>query len=326
MKWQRSQRKILINYFFRDFMTIHVTARLVTVDEFSIGQRLDNYLLKQLKGVPRSHIYRIIRKGEVRVNKGRKKAEYKLQLEDIVRIPPIKTASEKAIKPSDNLIDLLNQSILYEDNGMMILNKHHGMAVHGGSNVSVGLVEALKTKYKQPIELVHRLDRSTSGCLILAKKRSVLKALHEQLVQHQMEKRYIALVKNSWSKKRHTVDAPIYQNSRYSVIDAKGKQAVSHFHPLKNFQKDDFSASLVEVVIETGRTHQIRVHAKYADHPIAQDDKYGDRLFDKMMKEKGLNRLFLHAKSVTFTNPTTNEIQKVVAPLPIELENFLNKL
>ena len=307
-------------------MTIHVTARLVTVDEFSIGQRLDNYLLKQLKGVPKSHIYRIIRKGEVRVNKGRKKAEYKLQPEDIVRIPPIKTASEKVIKPSDNLIDVLNQSILYEDNGLMILNKHHGMAVHGGSNVSIGLVEALKAKYKQPIELVHRLDRSTSGCLILAKKRSVLKALHEQLVQHQMEKRYIALVNNSWSKKRHTIDAPIYQNSRYSVIDAKGKQAVSHFHPLKNFQKDDFSASLVEVVIETGRTHQIRVHAKYADHPIAQDDKYGDRLFDKVMKEKGLNRLFLHAKSVTFTNPMTNEIQKVVAPLPIELENFLNKL
>ena len=307
-------------------MTIHVTARLVTVDEFSIGQRLDNYLLKQLKGVPKSHIYRIIRKGEVRVNKGRKKAEYKLQLEDIVRIPPIRTASEKVIKPSDNLIDVLNQSILYEDNGLMILNKHHGMAVHGGSNVSVGLIEALKTKYKQPIELVHRLDRSTSGCLILAKKRSVLKALHEQLVQHQMEKRYIALVNNSWSKKRHTIDAPIYQNSRYSVIDAKGKQAVSHFHPLKNFQKDDFSASLVEVVIETGRTHQIRVHAKYADHPIAQDDKYGDQLFDKLMKEKGLNRLFLHAKSITFTNPTTNEIQKVVAPLPIELENFLNKL
>jgi len=307
-------------------MTIHVTARLVTVDEFSIGQRLDNYLLKQLKGVPRSHIYRIIRKGEVRVNKGRKKAEYKLQPEDIVRIPPIKTASEKIIKPSDNLIDVLNQSILYEDNGLMILNKHHGMAVHGGSNVSVGLVEALKAKYKQPIELVHRLDRSTSGCLILAKKRSVLKALHEQLVQHQMEKRYIALVKNSWSKKRHTIDAPIYQNSRYSVIDAKGKQAVSHFHPLKNFQKDDFSASLVEVVIETGRTHQIRVHAQYADHPIAQDDKYGDQLFDKLMKENGLNRLFLHAKSITFTNPTTNEIQKVVAPLPIELEDFLNKL
>jgi 23S rRNA pseudouridine955/2504/2580 synthase len=307
-------------------MTIHVTARLVTVDEFSIGQRLDNYLLKQLKGVPKSHIYRIIRKGEVRVNKGRKKAEYKLQLEDIVRIPPIKTASENIKQPSDNLIDVINQSILYEDNGLMILNKHHGMAVHGGSNISIGLVEALKAKYKHPIELVHRLDRSTSGCLILAKKRSVLKALHVQLVEHQMEKRYIALVKNSWSKKRHTIDAPIFQNSRFSVVDTKGKQAVSHFHPLKNFQKDDFSASLVEVLIETGRTHQIRVHAKYADHPIAQDDKYGDYLFDKVMKERGLNRLFLHAKSVTFTNPTTNEIQKVVAPLPIELEDFLNEL
>ena len=326
MKWQRLQHKILINYFFRDFMTIHVTARLVTVDEFSIGQRLDNYLLKQLKGVPKSHIYRIIRKGEVRVNKGRKKADYKLQLEDIVRIPPIKTASENIKQPSDNLIDVLNQSILYEDNGLMVLNKHHGMAVHGGSNISIGLVEALKAKYKRPIELVHRLDRSTSGCLILAKKRSVLKALHEQLVERQMEKRYIALVKNSWSKKRHTIDAPIFQNSRFSVIDTKGKQAVSHFHPLKNFQKDDFSASLVEVLIETGRTHQIRVHAKYADHPIAQDDKYGDYLFDKVMKERGLNRLFLHAKSVTFTNPTTNEIQKVVAPLPIELEDFLNEL
>jgi len=326
MKWQRLQHKILINYFFRDFMTIHVTARLVTVDEFSIGQRLDNYLLKQLKGVPKSHIYRIIRKGEVRVNKGRKKAEYKLQLEDIVRIPPIKTASENIKQPSDNLIDVINQSILYEDNGLMILNKHHGMAVHGGSNISIGLVEALKAKYKHPIELVHRLDRSTSGCLILAKKRSVLKALHVQLVEHQMEKRYIALVKNSWSKKRHTIDAPIFQNSRFSVVDTKGKQAVSHFHPLKNFQKDDFSASLVEVLIETGRTHQIRVHAKYADHPIAQDDKYGDYLFDKVMKERGLNRLFLHAKSVTFTNPTTNEIQKVVAPLPIELEDFLNEL
>ena len=159
-----------------------------------------------------------------------------------------------------------------------------------------------------------------------SEKRSVLKALHEQLVEHQMEKRYIALVKNAWSKKRHTVDAPIYQNSRYSVIDAKGKQAVSHFHPLKNFQEEDFSASLVEVVTETGRTHQIRVHSKYVDHPIAHDDKYGDHLFDKVMKEKGLNRLFLHAKSVTFTNPTTNEIQKVVAPLAIELEDFLNKL
>ena len=307
-------------------MPIHDSPRLITVDEFSIGQRLDNYLVKQLKGVPKSHIYRIIRKGEVRVNKGRKKADYRLISEDIIRIPPIRTSTTVAVKPSDNLLETLNNSILFEDKGLLIINKPHGMAVHGGSGVTIGIIEALKSQYKEPIELVHRLDRATSGCLILAKKRSVLKALHEQLFNHQLEKRYIALVKNSWSKKRHTVDAPIYQNSRNSVIDSKGKESLSHFHPLKNFQIDDFSASLVDVVIETGRTHQIRVHAKYAEHPLAQDNKYGDPNFDKLMKKKGLNRLFLHAKAITFTNPMTNEIQKVSAPLPDDLEKFLAKL
>mgnify|MGYP003322544448 CR=1 FL=1 len=307
-------------------MPIHDSPRLITVDEFSIGQRLDNYLVKQLKGVPKSHIYRIIRKGEVRVNKGRKKADYRLISEDIIRIPPIRTSTTVAVKPSDNLLETLNNSILFEDKGLLIINKPHGMAVHGGSGVTIGIIEALKSQYKEPIELVHRLDRATSGCLILAKKRSVLKALHEQLFNHQLEKRYIALVKNSWSKKRHTVDAPIYQNSRNSVIDSKGKESLSHFHPLKNFQIDDFSASLVDVVIETGRTHQIRVHAKYVEHPLAQDNKYGDPNFDKLMKKKRLNRLFLHAKAITFTNPMTNEIQKVSAPLPDDLEKFLAKL
>ena len=307
-------------------MPIHDSPRLITVDEFSIGQRLDNYLVKQLKGVPKSHIYRIIRKGEVRVNKGRKKADYRLISEDIIRIPPIRTSTTMAVKPSDNLLETLNNSILFEDKGLLIINKPHGMAVHGGSGVTIGIIEALKSQYKEPIELVHRLDRATSGCLILAKKRSVLKALHEQLFNHQLEKRYIALVKNSWSKKRHTVDAPIYQNSRNSVIDSKGKESLSHFHPLKNFQIDDYSASLVDVVIETGRTHQIRVHAKYVEHPVAQDNKYGDPNFDKLMKKKGLNRLFLHAKAITFTNPMTNEIQKVSAPLPDDLEKFLAKL
>ena len=307
-------------------MPIHDAPRLITVDEFSIGQRLDNYLVKQLKGVPKSHIYRIIRKGEVRVNKGRKKADYRLISEDIIRIPPIRTSTTVAVKPSDNLLETLNNSILFEDKGLLIINKPHGMAVHGGSGVTIGIIEALKSQYKEPIELVHRLDRATSGCLILAKKRSVLKALHEQLFNHQLEKRYIALVKNSWSKKRHTVDAPIYQNSRNSVIDSKGKESLSHFHPLKNFQIDDYSASLVDVVIETGRTHQIRVHAKYAEHPLAQDNKYGDPNFDRLMKKKGLNRLFLHAKAITFTNPMTNEIQKISAPLPDDLEKFLAKL
>ena len=307
-------------------MTIHDAPRFVTVDDFSVGQRLDNYLIKQLKGVPRSRIYRIIRKGEVRVNKGRKKADYKLKAEDLIRIPPIRTSTEKEIKPSQGLLKTLENSVLYEDKGLLIINKIHGMAVHGGSGISLGIIEALKSQYKEPIELVHRLDRSTSGCLLLAKKRSVLKSLHEQLVNHQLEKRYTALVKDTWSKKRHTIDAPIYQNSRYSVIDSKGKDSLSHFHPIKNFELGEFSASLAEVSIETGRTHQIRVHAKFAGHPVAQDDKYGDAVFDQFMKKKGLNRLFLHAKMLTFTNPLTNEIQKVSAPLPADLEAFLKKL
>jgi 23S rRNA pseudouridine955/2504/2580 synthase len=307
-------------------MTIHDAPRFVTVDDFSVGQRLDNYLIKQLKGVPRSRIYRIIRKGEVRVNKGRKKADYKLKAEDLIRIPPIRTSTEKEIKPSQGLLKTLENSVLYEDKGLLIINKIHGMAVHGGSGISVGIIEALKSQYKEPIELVHRLDRSTSGCLLLAKKRSVLKSLHEQLVSHQLEKRYTALVKDTWSKKKHTIDAPIYQNSRYSVIDSKGKDSLSHFHPIKNFELGDFNASLVEVSIETGRTHQIRVHAKFAGHPVAQDDKYGDGDFNQFMKKKGLNRLFLHAKTLTFTNPLTNEIQKVNAPLPDDLETFLKKL
>ena len=307
-------------------MTTHDAPRFVTVDDFSVGQRLDNYLIKQLKGVPRSRIYRIIRKGEVRVNKGRKKADYKLKAEDLIRIPPIRTSTEKEIKPSQGLLKTIENSVLYEDKGLLIINKVHGMAVHGGSGISVGIIEALKSQYNEPIELVHRLDRATSGCLLLAKKRSVLKSLHDQLVNHQLEKRYIALVKDTWSKKRHTIDAPIYQNSRYSVIDSKGKDSLSHFHPIKNFELGEFNASLVEASIETGRTHQIRVHAKFAGHPVAQDDKYGDAAFDQFMKKKGLNRLFLHAKTLTFTNPLTNEIQKVSAPLPADLEAFLKKL
>ena len=307
-------------------MTFHNAPRFITVDDFSVGQRLDNYLIKQLKGVPKSRIYRIIRKGEVRVNKGRKKADYKLKAEDLIRIPPIRTSTEKEIKPSESLLKSLDNAILYEDKGLLVINKSHGMSVHGGSGISIGMIEALKSKYKEPIELVHRLDRATSGCLLLAKKRSVLKSLHAQLLNHQLDKRYIALVKDTWSKKRHTIDAPIYQNSRYSVIDSKGKDSLSHFHPIKNFELGEFSASLVEILIETGRTHQIRVHAKFAGHPVAQDTKYGDVVFDQFMKKKGLKRLFLHAKTITFTNPITNEIQKVTAPLPFDLEEFLKKL
>jgi len=303
-----------------------VAVSFQTVDEFSEGQRLDNYLLKHLKGVPKSHIYRVIRKGEVRVNKGRKKAEYKLQLDDVVRIPPIRVSESGQVEASDNLKQLLTDSVLYEDKGLLIINKPSGLAVHSGSGVTIGVIEALRSMYKDPVELVHRLDRATSGILLIAKKRSVLKNLHEQLAQHQMEKRYTALVKGTWSKKRHTIDAPLYQNSRYTVVDAKGKEAISHFQPLKNFHQQDFEASLVEVLIETGRTHQIRAHAKHAGHPIAGDDKYGDPRFDAEIKTKGLKRLFLHAHQLIFTNPLTNEIQKVQAPLTQDLQDFLKQL
>jgi len=303
-----------------------VAVSFQTVDEFSEGQRLDNYLLKHLKGVPKSHIYRVIRKGEVRVNKGRKKAEYKLQLDDVVRIPPIRVSESGQVEASDNLKQLLTDSALYEDKGLLIINKPSGLAVHSGSGVTIGVIEALRSMYKDPVELVHRLDRATSGVLLIAKKRSVLKNLHEQLNKHQMEKRYTALVKGTWSKKRHTIDAPLYQNSRYTVVDVKGKEAISHFHPLKNFHQQGFEASLVEVLIETGRTHQIRAHAKYANHPIAGDDKYGDPSFDRKIKDKGLKRLFLHAHQLTFTNPLTNEIQKVKAPLTQDLQDFLDQL
>ena len=216
--------------------------------------------------------------------------------------------------------------MIFVHKGLLIINKPSGVAVHSGSGVDTGVIEALRSVYKEPIELVHRLDRATSGVLLIAKKRSVLKNLHEQLNKHEMEKRYTALVKGVWSKKRHTIDAPLYQNSRYTVVDSKGKHSVSHFQPLKNFSKGDFSASLVEVTIETGRTHQIRAHAKYAEHAIACDDKYGDKEFDRQVKFKGLKRLFLHAHQLTFTNPMTGEIQKASAPLSVELQDFLDKL
>lgn len=243
-----------------------------------------------------------------------------------MRIPPISVTEKKPAHVSDSLKKILMDAIIYEDKGLLIINKPSGVAVHSGSGVDTGVIEALRSVYKEPIELVHRLDRATSGVLLIAKKRSVLKNLHEQLHQHEMEKRYTALVKGTWSKKRHTIDAPLHQNSRYAVVDSKGKHSVSHFQPLKNFTQEDFSASLVEVTIETGRTHQIRAHAKYAEHAIACDDKYGDKEFDRQVKFRGLKRLFLHAHQLTFTNPLTGDIQKVQAPLSDELTQFLAKL
>lgn len=299
-------------------------VRFFTVDDFSIGQRLDNYLIKKLKGVPKSHIYKIIRSGEIRVNKARKKAHYKISAKEIIRIPPIRVTKKSAY--NDKIIQNLQEIILYEDSSLLVINKPSAMAVHSGSNINTGIIEYLKEHRKEAIELVHRIDKATSGVLILAKKRSALKFLHEQFKNRQVEKQYTALLKDSWSKKYHIIDAAIEKKFNSVNISANGKEAISHFHPIKNFKNNNFSACLANIQIKTGRMHQIRIHAKYAGHPIAQDDKYGDKEFNKHMKSLGLNRLFLHAKSATFVNPISKEIQTVVAPMPDNLTNILQAL
>ena len=306
-------------------------VRFITIDVEDAGQRIDNFLLRTLKGVPKSHLYRLMRKGEIRVNKKRIKPVYKLAVDDILRIAPIRV-SEKTDNVSTGLTIVANleKQILFEDDRLIVINKPSGMAVHGGSGLSFGLIEALRALRPDArmLELVHRLDRDTSGCLVVAKKRSALRHLHEQLRNKKVQKFYHALVKGHWPTKLTRVTEGLKKNDlksgeRVVVVDnINGKESETRYKVLERYR----GATLVRAFPVTGRTHQIRVHSKHAGHPIAQDDKYGDREFDAQMKAKGLNRLFLHAKALTFTNPTTNEIQKVIAPLPVELEDFLKKL
>lgn len=292
------------------------------------GQRIDNFLISQLKGVPKSHIYRILRKGEVRVNKGRVKANYRLKKGDLVRIPPIRQAERQKVQPGDNLLTLIDHSIVFEDKRLLVINKPAGVAVHGGSGISYGVIEALRALRPEfPFfELVHRLDRETSGCLIIAKKRSALRQLHELFRNGQMEKHYLALVRGQCQQGRLKVDAPLRKNilksgERMVAVDAQGKQAVSYFEPIDQYQ----SACLMRVILKTGRTHQIRVHAAHIAHPIAGDQKYGDPVFNRQMRALGLNRLFLHAAYVSFALPESDEIT-VSAPLSDELQDLLQKL
>lgn len=301
-----------------------------TIEENAQAQRLDNYLIKQLKGVPKSMIYRIIRKGNVRVNKGRKKADYKLQIGDIVRIPPAETNEVVNRDISPELTNILQQNILYEDAGLMVINKPSGLASHGGSGIALGLIEALRQLYGKDLELVHRIDRSTSGCILIAKKRSALKALQNQLTSGKIHKRYWAVLKNAWQKKQHKIDAPLFKNTnsrQHKVsVSNEGVAALSFFQPLKNIHTDDLSITVAQVVIETGRTHQIRVHAQYAGHPIVGDDKYGDEAFNAQMRKLGINRLCLHAHQLKFTNPTTGEYQTVNAPIDEKLLQKIEKI
>lgn len=305
-------------------------VRFVTIDEGHAGQRIDNFLLTALKGVPKSHVYRLLRKGEVRVNKGRIKPEYKLNVGDVVRIPPVRVATtELPATPHGYLLERVEQSILFEDKNVLVLNKPSGLAVHGGSGVNQGVIEVLRALRPQAsfLELVHRLDRDTSGCLMVAKKRSALRQLHELLRESDMNKVYLALVKGQWRGGRRTVTARLHKNQlqsgeRVVRVSDQGKESVSHFEPVQVYK----DCSLVQVTLETGRTHQIRVHSAHIGHPIAGDDKYGDEAFNALMRARGLKRLFLHAESLNFVWPESDVPMSFQAPLDDELRRFLASL
>ena len=309
-------------------------VQFVEISADHAGQRIDNYLMCQLNGVPKSLVYRIVRKGEVRVNKGRIKPEYRLKEGDLVRIPPVRQAEKKEPgKASDKVLQQIESRILFEDKRIMVINKPSGLAVHGGSGLSYGLIEALRElrPNDKSLELVHRLDRDTSGCLLIAKKRSALRRLHEQLREGSMDKRYLALLKGKWQGRSRWVDAPLLKNviqsgERLVFVDPKGKEARTKFIP--NSVGED--ASLMTVKLDTGRTHQIRVHAQHLGMPIAGDDKYGDDEFNRQLKSKGMKRLFLHAYSLKFSlpDPETNEdiSISIKAPLDEALVNALKRL
>ncbi|HEP1081708.1 TPA: 23S rRNA pseudouridine(955/2504/2580) synthase RluC [Pasteurella multocida] len=315
----------------KDEKVINQTVKMLTISEDEAGQRIDNYLLAKLKGVPKSLIYRILRKGEVRVNKGRIKPEYKLQANDIVRVPPVRV-SEKEHAPIStklNKVSQLEKQILFEDECLLVLNKPSGIAVHGGSGLSFGVIEALRTLRPDArfLELVHRLDRDTSGILLVAKKRSALRSLHEQLREKTVQKDYLALVRGQWQSHCKVVKAPLLKNElssgeRIVRVSEQGKPSETRFSIEERYEY----ATLVKASPVTGRTHQIRVHTQYAGHPIALDDKYGDKHFDEQMTQLGLTRLFLHAFSIRFEHPKTGETLRINAPLDPEMKKILGAL
>jgi 23S rRNA pseudouridine955/2504/2580 synthase len=299
-------------------------VRFVEISEGNEGQRIDNFLITALKGAPKSLIYRIVRKGEVRVNKKRVKPEYKLQLNDLVRIPPVRLSErQEPPKISHNLTELLEAAILYEDNDLIVVNKPSGLAVHGGSGISLGLIESFRQMRPQAkfLELVHRLDRDTSGCILLAKKRSALKLMHESLQKSTITKIYHALVVGSWSDRKRKVDAPLRKNElksgeRVVKVSVDGKVSLTEFKVLERFGRQ---ATMVEARPITGRTHQIRVHCQYEGHSIIGDEKYGTDEVNSEMKRHGFNRLFLHAAELRFPLPSGG--RKVIkAPLDISLQ------
>lgn len=306
---------------------VALTVRLLDVDADQAGQRLDNFLLAQLKGVPKSRIYNLIRKGEVRVNKGRAKPDYKLAAGDLVRIPPVREAQASAApaKASHQMTVLLAASILYEDDGMLVINKPPGLAVHGGSGINLGLIETLRQMRPEAryLELVHRLDRDTSGCIMVAKKRSYLRHLQAALRDKtlgQVEKVYQALVLGAWPKRLLQVNAPLLRtevanDERYVRVHPEGKPSLTLFKVLQRYS----GYTLVEARPITGRTHQIRVHAQHAGHSLVGDEKYGSDAANAQLRGQGFRRLFLHASALGFNLPGQAGLTWVEAPLPPDL-------
>jgi len=299
------------------------------VDELCSGQRLDNFLNRELKGVPRTRIYRALRKGEIRVNKGRVRADYRLVTGDLVRIPPLRVPA-----PSDPPTiprywsEQLEQRVVYEDGTLLVIDKPSGLAVHGGSGLDFGMIECLRQMrpHDRYLELVHRLDRDTSGLILVARRPATLRELHRQLREDRVDKRYLAVVAGKWPKSRVRVEAPLQKNVLHSGerivrVARDGKSSVTEFSVVERL--DD--ATLVEARPVTGRTHQIRVHARHAGFPLLGDAKYGDEKAEVLCVKSGLKRLFLHAWSLRFTLPEVGRL-KLQAALDDHLESVLTIL
>jgi 23S rRNA pseudouridine955/2504/2580 synthase len=304
-------------------------ARFVTVGAESDGQRIDNYLRTELKGAPKSLVYRILRTGEVRVNKGRAKPDSRVHTGDVVRIPPLRLSEEVPVRVGESLENALASAVLFEDDHLLVLDKPAGLAVHAGSGVKVGVIEALRALRPEAagLELAHRLDRETSGVLVLAKDRPTLMELHELLRGDGVKKTYLALVRGNWPDKLSKVDAPLEKNTlrggeRLVEVRDDGKASLTLFRVKQRYGE----ATLVEASPVTGRTHQIRVHAAHADHPIAGDDKYGDVEFDRSLKQHGLSRLFLHACRIEIPRGKGAKPLRIEAPLPAELARVVAAL
>lgn len=306
--------------------TTMTRVRKVVIDSERAGQRIDNYLRSELPGVPTGRLYRILRRGEVRVNGGRVRAEYKLQDGDEVRIPPARVRSEGAPPPANKVEDMLGR-VLFEDKRLLVLNKPSGVAVHGGSGISHGVIELLR--HARPdlkdLALVHRIDRGTSGCLVMAKRRSALRELHERFREGRVEKNYLALVVGDWQLGEQLIDAPLHvrhraNGERHVVVSGReGKPAQTRVSLSRTYGR----YSLLQCAPVTGRTHQIRVHLEHAEHPIIGDERYGDDDANRKARKFGLKRLFLHAQSIAFPDNSGNELH-FTAPLAEDLERFLS--